>query len=130
MGSTLRKKEKVLYFKQNANAHKNYHRHLENRAKERIDGPKYAILETKTINDPITGDILTDPEADEFVPDIYDYTQMFGRWKQKGSELDRNEMSYIHGKEWDAKMLEALISERMKPHKQTLPRHTNRRYSL
>ena len=36
--------------------------------------------------------------------------------KQKGSELDLNLMRYIHGKEWDAKLLEALISERMKPH--------------
>ena len=33
----------------------------------------------------------------------------------KGSELDLNMMGYIQGKEWDAKLLEALISERMKP---------------
>ena len=32
-----------------------------------------------------------------------------------GSELDLNMMKYIHGKDWDAKLLEALISERIKP---------------
>ena len=52
----------------------------------------------------------------EFVPETYDYTKLFGLWKQKGSEIDLNMMWYIHGKEWDAKLLEARISERMKPH--------------
>ena len=33
----------------------------------------------------------------------------------KKTELDLNMTRYIHGKEWDAKFLEALVSERMKP---------------
>ena len=51
--------------------------------------------------------------AHEMVPDTYDYTKLFSLWKGKGSELDM--MRYIHGKDWDAKMLEALVAERMKP---------------
>ena len=35
--------------------------------------------------------------------------------EMKGSKLDLNIMRYIYGKNWDAKLLEALISERMKP---------------
>ena len=50
----------------------------------------------------------------ELVPDTYDYTKLFGLWKGKGSKLDLNMTRYIHGKEWDAKFLEALVSERMK----------------
>ena len=51
----------------------------------------------------------------EQVPETYNYTKLFGLWKDKGSELDINMMRYIHGKDWDAKMLEALVAERMKP---------------
>ena len=43
----------------------------------------------------------------ELVPDKYDYTKLFGLWKGKGSKLDLNMTRYIHGKEWDAKFLEA-----------------------
>ena len=50
----------------------------------------------------------------ELVPDTYNYTKLFGLWKGKGSKLDLNMTRYIHGKEWDAKFLEALVSERMK----------------
>ena len=50
----------------------------------------------------------------ELVPDTYDYTKLFGLWKGKGSKLDLNMTRYIHGKEWDAKFLEALVSERIK----------------
>ena len=50
----------------------------------------------------------------ELVPDTYDYTKLFGLWKGKGSKLDLNMTRYIHGKEWDAKFLEVLVSERMK----------------
>ena len=39
------------------------------------------------------------------VPDIYDYTKLFGLWKGKGSKLDQNMTRYIHGKEWDAKFI-------------------------
>ena len=48
----------------------------------------------------------------ELVPDTYDYTTLFGLWK--GSKLDLNMTRYIHVKEWDAKFLEALASERIK----------------
>ena len=49
----------------------------------------------------------------ELVPDTYDYTTLFGLWGGKGSKLDLNMTRYIHGKEWDAKLLEALVSEGM-----------------
>ena len=58
------------------------------------------------------GDLM----AQEMVPDTYDYTKLFGLWKGKGSKLDLNITRYIHGKECDAKFLEALVSERMKPY--------------
>ena len=51
----------------------------------------------------------------EQVPETYNYTKLFGLWKGKGSELDLNIMRYIHGKDWDTKMLEALVAEHMKP---------------
>ena len=51
--------------------------------------------------------------AQEMVPNTYDYTKLFGLWKGKGSKLDLNMTRYIHGKEWDAKLLEALVSERI-----------------
>ena len=54
--------------------------------------------------------------AQEMVPDTYDYTKLFGLWKGKGSKLDLNMTRYIHGKEWDAKFPEGLVSERMKPY--------------
>ena len=37
-----------------------------------------------------------------------------------GSKLDFNMTRYIYGKEWDAKFLEALVSERMKPYITTI----------
>ena len=48
------------------------------------------------------------------VPEAYNYTKLFGLWKGKGSERDLNMIRYIHGKDWDAKLLEALIAESMK----------------
>ena len=51
----------------------------------------------------------------EMVPETYDYTTLFGLWKGKGNKLDLNMTRYIHGKSWDAKLLEALVTERMKP---------------
>ena len=59
---------------------------------------------------------MADFMEQEMVPDTYDYTKLFGLWKGKGSKLDLNMTRYIHGKEWDAKFLEALVSERMKPY--------------
>ena len=50
----------------------------------------------------------------EQVPETYNYTKLFGKCSQC-SELDLNMMRYIHPKDWDAKLLEALIAERMKP---------------
>ena len=60
-------------------------------------------------------DYMADFIYNEMVPDTYDYTKLFGLWKGKGSKLDLNMMRYINGKDWDAKLLEALVSERMKP---------------
>ena len=48
------------------------------------------------------------------VPDTHDYTKLFGLRKGKGSKLDLNITRYIHGKEWDSKFLETLVSERIK----------------
>ena len=42
----------------------------------------------------------------EMVPETYDYTKLFVLWKGKGSKLDLNMISYIHGKDWDVKLLE------------------------
>ena len=53
--------------------------------------------------------------SQEMVPDIYHYTKLVGLWKGKGCKLDLDMTRYIHGKDWDAKFLEALVSERMKP---------------
>ena len=58
---------------------------------------------------------MADFMAQEMVPETYDYTKLFGLWKGNGNKLDLNMTKYIHGKEWDAKFLEALVSERMKP---------------
>ena len=51
----------------------------------------------------------------ELVPETYNYTKLFEIWKGKGSELDLNMIRYIHGKYWDANLLEAFVVERMKP---------------
>ena len=51
----------------------------------------------------------------EQIPETYNYTKLFGLWKGNDSELNLNTMRYIHGKEWDAKLLNALVAERMKP---------------
>ena len=43
-------------------------------------------------------------------------TNVFEFWKQKGSQIDLNMMRYIHGNEWNAKLIETIRSESMKPH--------------
>ena len=53
---------------------------------------------------------MADFMAQEMVPDTYDYTKLFGLWKGKGNKLDLNMTRYIHGKDWDAKFLEALVN--------------------
>ena len=57
---------------------------------------------------------MADFMDNELEPETYDYTTLFGPWKGKNSKLDLNMTRYIHGKEWDAKFLDALVSERMK----------------
>ena len=58
---------------------------------------------------------MADFMAQEMVPETYAYTNCVGLWKGKGNKLDLNMTRYIHGKDLDAKFLEALVSERMKP---------------
>ena len=60
-------------------------------------------------------DDMSDFMSHEMLPDTYDYTKLFGLWKGKGSKLNLNMTRYIHGKDWDAKFLEALSISRMKP---------------
>ena len=43
----------------------------------------------------------------ERVPDTYNYTKLFSLWKKKKRrELDLNMIRYIHGKDWDANLME------------------------
>ena len=51
----------------------------------------------------------------EGVPKAYDLTSLKQIWKKKGSALSLNNMRFIHLKCWRAKLLEALITEKMKP---------------
>ena len=51
----------------------------------------------------------------EEVPKAYDLTSLTQIWKKKGSALSLNNMRFIHMKCWRAKLLEALITEKMKP---------------
>ena len=54
---------------------------------------------------------MADFMAQEMVPDTYDYTCCPCLCKGKSNKLDLNMTRYIHSKEWDAKFLEALVSE-------------------
>ena len=51
----------------------------------------------------------------EEVPEAYDYTSLTQIWKKKDRALWLNNMRFIHMKCWRAKLLEALITEKMKP---------------
>ena len=51
----------------------------------------------------------------EEVPKAYDLTSLTQIWKKKGSALSLNNMRFIHMKCWRAKLLEAIITEKMKP---------------
>ena len=51
----------------------------------------------------------------EEVPKAYDHTSLTQIWKKKGSTLSLNNMRFIHMKCWRAKLLEALVTEKMKP---------------
>ena len=50
----------------------------------------------------------------EEIPRQYDYTCLTQIWKKKGSALDLNMMRFIHLKFWRAKLLEGLITAKMK----------------
>ena len=58
---------------------------------------------------------MADFMAQEMVPDTCDYTKLSSLWRGKGNKLEFNMTRYIHRKELNAKFLEALDSERMKP---------------
>ena len=49
----------------------------------------------------------------EDIPDKFDITGLFPIWKRKGSALDLSMMRYIHSKEWDTRLIDALITEHM-----------------
>ena len=49
----------------------------------------------------------------EEVPKAYDLTSLTQIWKKKGSALSLNNMRFIHMKCWRAKLLEALITEKL-----------------
>ena len=99
-GAKLKLKTYKAVLKHIKNKNKNMFRHI-NKAGE---GFKYAMFI-----------YMSHLMNNELVPDTYDYTTLFGLWKGKGSKLDLNMTRYIHGKEWDAKLQEALVSERRKP---------------
>ena len=51
----------------------------------------------------------------EEVPKAYFLTSLIQIWKKNGSALELNNMQFIHMKCWRAKLLEVLITEKMKP---------------
>ena len=50
---------------------------------------------------------------DEVLLYSFSTTWLLGIWKKKGSALDLNMMRYVHIKEWEAKLCEALVTEHM-----------------
>ena len=50
----------------------------------------------------------------EEIPFKYGATSLIPIWKKKGSALDLNNMRFIHMRHWRCKILEALITEKMK----------------
>ena len=52
---------------------------------------------------------------EEEVPSAYDFTSLTQIWKKKGSQLSLNNHRFVHMKCWRAKLLEALVTEKMKP---------------
>ena len=51
---------------------------------------------------------------DEILPFSFSRTRLLGIWKRKGSALDLNMMRFVHLKDWEAKLCEALVTEHMK----------------
>ena len=50
----------------------------------------------------------------EQIPVCYKNTSLTPIWKRKGSALDLNNMRFIHIKHWRSKMIEALVTQKMK----------------
>ena len=50
----------------------------------------------------------------ENIPTDFALTTLIQIWKRKGSALDLNNMRFIHLRHWHCKLLEALITEKMK----------------
>ena len=50
----------------------------------------------------------------ECIPSEFSKTVLIPIWKKKGSALDLNMMRYVHMKSWQAKLCEALVTEKMK----------------
>ena len=50
----------------------------------------------------------------EGVPSCFLKTSLTQIWKRKGSTLDSNNMRFIHMRQWQSKLLEALITKIMK----------------
>merc|ERR1712026_596055 len=50
----------------------------------------------------------------EEIPKRFLDTKLTMIWKKKGSPLDLNNMRFIHGKEYRARVLEAVVVENMK----------------
>ena len=51
----------------------------------------------------------------EKIPNAFSETTLIQIWKGKGSALDLNNMRFIHMRHWTCKLLEALVTEKMKP---------------
>ena len=51
---------------------------------------------------------------EETLPFSFSRTRLLGIWKRKGSALDLNMMRYVHLKDSEAKLCEALITEHMR----------------
>ena len=51
----------------------------------------------------------------EQIPFQFSYTSLVPIWKKKGSALDFKMMRFIHSKEWEARLCEAIVTEHMKP---------------
>ena len=51
----------------------------------------------------------------ELIHTAYSNTWLILIWKRKGSALDLNMMRFVHTREWEAGLCEALVTEQMKP---------------
>ena len=50
----------------------------------------------------------------EKVPKAFKKTSLLQIWKKKGSALDLNNMRFIHLRSWRSKLMEALVTQKMK----------------